>query len=180
MLWLSRPPYLRWIAIALAVAAAVWIEVRPVSTEQHPFADRDHAVGDPLSVRWEDVPAGVLEPVEPIGHAARPLRAGEPLLVSDVTDRPPAAPDGWWVVELELPFDAVVGAEIQLVTLPTPGVAPVTPIAGVVTSVRIADGTFGSGRPVGAVAVPPERAAEAAVAIAEDRISVLVRAPHRR
>ena len=176
MLWISRPPYVRWALISLLILVSLWLELRPESTVTHPFLTRDLIRGEPVesSVEWRDIAHGVLEPVPGTGFADRPLTAGQPLLRGDTTDVPMAVPPGWWLVDVAVPAEAAVGSQIQLVILPAPGHRPTPPIGGVVTGVRPAD--FEGDGLVGAVAFPPDRAATAAVAIAEKRVSVLLQA----
>jgi len=177
--WISRPPYARWTAIGLLIVVSLWFEVRPDSVVLHPFLVRDVAVGEPVeeAIRWEQIPSGTLTATRGTGFAARPLSVGEPLLASDTTALALTPPDGWWVVELDLPSDAVAGAAIQLVILPEPGTSPLPPVGGIIMSVREPDRGFGSGGLIGSVAVPPDQAATAAVAIANDRVSVLIQYP---
>ena len=179
MFWISRPPYLRWTAVGVLIVVTLWLEIRPDSTVFHPHLIRDVAVGEPIddAIRWEQIPAGALPHTSATGFAARPLVAGEPLLASDTTDMALAPPTGWWVVELDRPSDAVPGAAVQLVILPEPGISPVPPVGGVVMPVRQPQAGFGSGGVSGSVAVPPDRAATAAVAITNDRVSVLIQYP---
>lgn len=176
MLWIARPPYLRWTVIGLLVVVSLWLEIRPESSATHPFLTRDLAPGEPVenALEWRPVTAGMLEPVAGTGYADRRLTAGQPLVLGDTTDAPAAVPAGWWLVDVDVPAETAAGAQVQLVILPSPGSRPMPPIGGLVTGVRPAD--FADDGLIGSVALPPDRAATAAAAIAEERVSVLVRA----
>ena len=126
------------------------------------------------ALEWRDIALGVLEPVPGTGYADRRLTAGQPLLGGDTTDISTVVPPGWWLLDVVVPTEATAGTQIQLVILPSPGHRPIPPISGLVTGVRTAD-YEGDGL-IGSVAFPPDRAATAAVAIAEKRVSVLVQA----
>lgn len=179
MYWIARPPYLRWIIVAFVVLFSLWIELRPDPTTLHPFTEREIGRGAPVAaaIEWRLIPVGVLPPVEGLGFAAHELAAGEPILPSDLVAEPFLAPDGWWIVDVELPADTRIGSPVQLVIVPSVGDAIRAPIAGIVMSVRSSDGNFGSGLPSGSVAVAPEDAATAAVAIANKQVSVLIQYP---
>ena len=77
-------------------------------------------------------------------------------------------------MDVDLPAEATVGTRVQLVILPSPGHLPVPPVGGLVTGVR--GGPYEDDPLIGTVAFPPDRAATAAVAVAEKRVSVLVQA----
>lgn len=177
MLWIEKPPYWRWALVGLLVVTSLWLELRPDAAVDHPFLSRDVARGEAVeeSLVWRRVPEGVLERVEASGFAARPLVSGQPLLRGDAVPRPVTAPPDWWIVEVEVPTEAAAGGRVQLVVLPEPGSRPLTPIEGVVVQVRPAG--YEGGNPVASVAVPPESAATAAAAIAEQRVSALVQPP---
>ena len=176
MLWISRPPYVRWTLIGLVVLTSLWLELRPSPTVSHPFLSRDLERGQPVedAVEWRDIAPGVLEPVPGTGFADRRLSEGQPLLPGDTTDVSIEVPPGWWLVDVNVPSEATAGTRVQLVILPSPGHLPVPPIGGLVTGVR--SGPYEDEGLVGTVAFPPDRAATAAVAVAEDRVSVLVEA----
>lgn len=177
MLWIEKPPYWRWALVGLLVVTSLWLELRPDAAVDHPFLSRNVARGEAVeeSLVWRRVPEGVLETVEAFGFAARPLVSGQPLLRGDAVSRPVTAPPDWWIVEVEVPTEAAAGGRVQLVVLPEPGSRPLTPIEGVVVQVRPAG--YEGGNPVASVAVPPESAATAAAAIAEQRVSALVQPP---
>ena len=176
MLWIARPPYVRWTLIALVVLVSLWLELRPSPTVSHPFLSRDLPRGEPVedALEWRHVAPGVLEPVPGTGFANRRLVGGQPLLPGDTTDVPITVPTGWWLVDVDVPAEATAGTQVQLVILPSPGHRPVPPVAGLVTGVR--SGPYDGDGLIGTVALPPDRAATAAVAVAEKRVSVLVQA----
>ncbi|MCY3538611.1 MAG: hypothetical protein OXH10_01935 [bacterium] len=176
MLWLTRPPYLRWAMVGLLVVVSLWIEIRPTSQVSHPFIVHDLARGEPVegALEWRDIPEDVLEPVYGIGFADRDLPAGHPLLPGDTTDTPIEVPPGWWLLDVAVPADTTAGMTVQLVILPGLGDQPVAPIGGVVAGVRPSE--YANKGLIGSVAFPPDQAATAAVAIAEDQVSVLIEA----
>lgn len=176
MLWIARPPYVRWTLIALVVLVSLWLEIRPSPGVSHPFLSRDLARGERVedALEWRDIAPGVLEPVPGTGFASRSLLRGQPLLPGDTTDVPITVPPGWWLVDVAVPAEATAGTQVQLVILASPEHRPVPPIAGLVTGVR--SGPYGDDDLIGTVALPPDRAATAAVAVAEKRVSVLLQA----
>ena len=175
---MARPPYARWTFVGLLVLVSLWLELRPTTTVTHPFLTRDLIHGEPVesALEWRRIAEGVLEPVPGHGFADRRLTAGQPLLRGDTTDVSIVVPAGWWLVDVVVPAEAAVGMQVQLVILPSPGHRPVPPIGGLVTKVRPAD--YEADELIGSVALPPDRAATAAVAIAEKQVSVLLK-PHR-
>ena len=175
MYWLQRPPVARYIAAALVLLLAAWIELRPIPTVARPFTAIDITAGvslDDSVIEWRTVPAGALPTIEPTGVAAVPIPAGTPLTAAVMTDSIPRAPEGWWTMELEISPDASPGTELQLVVIPGPAEDPVSPIPAIVVRPGAAGQTFGSDVP-GLVAVPPDRASDAAIAAAGGRLSVL-------
>jgi len=176
VLWIARPPYVRWTLIAVLVLVSLWLELRPSPGVSHPFLSRDLARGEPVedALEWRDIAPGVLEPVPGTGFARRRLLGGQPLLPGDATDVPITVPVGWWLVDVAVPAEASAGTHVQLVILASPGHQPVPPIAGLVTGVR--SGPYEDDGLIGTVALPPDRAATAAVAVAEKRVSVLLQA----
>ena len=171
---MSRPPYARWTLVGLLVLVSLWLEIRPTPTVTHPFLNRDLARGELVeeALEWREIARGVLDPVPGTGFANRSLVAGQPLLVGDTVEVARRVPSGWWVLDLPVPSGASSGTRIQLVVLAEAGHQPVPPIGGIVTGVRPAE--YAGDGPVASVAFPPDLAATAAVAIAEDRVSVLV------
>ncbi len=174
MLWMSRPQYLRWILVGLLVLVSLWLEIRPTPTVSHPFLTRDLDRGEPVeeALEWREIAEGVLDSVPGTGFANRRLVGGQPLLPGDTVEVSLQVPPGWWLLDLPVPSDATVGGRISLVVRPEAGQQPAPPIGGIVTAVR--SGDYDGDAPIGAVAFPPDLAATAAVAIAEDRFSVLV------
>ena len=158
----------------MAVLVSLWLEIRPTPTVSHPFLNRELARGEPVedALEWREIASGVLDPVPGTGFASRRLVEGQPLLKGDTVEVALQVPPGWWILDLPVPSGATAGTLIQLVVLPAAGQQPVLPIGGIVTAVRPAE--YAGDGPVGSVAFPPDRASAAAVAIAEDRISVLV------
>ena len=96
------------------------------------------------------------------------------MLPSDTSLDRFVAPEGWWVVELELPADAEIGSSIQLVILPEVGLPAASPIPGYVVTIGSQGDRFGTAGQPGSVAFAPASAATAAVAIANNRVSVLI------
>jgi len=177
--WFRRPPYLRWVAAALLVAAAAWLDLRPDPTELRPFAAIDLPTGATIEaseIDWRLVPRGVLPPFDdPAGVVVRSVAAGEPLLPSSIaTDRVPA-PDGWWTMEVRLPKGAVPGQPVQLIVLPADPTGALQSVMGLVIVP-----TPGQQDPLaveelpGLIAVPGEKAILAAAAIADGRVSAIL------
>lgn len=171
MLWLARPPYLRWLGAALLVAVALYTELRPSRSEPHPFTRQAVAAGSELGVEDVEsrlVPAGLLPPVSLPAVAARDIPPGLPLLPTDLGSEA-SPPQGWWALEVEVPPGTRSGDSVQLVVAEGPGEL----IPGTVVRITRADDPFeGTSRAL--VAVPPEGAALAARAVAESRVVVLV------
>jgi len=118
VLWLGRPPYLRWIAAASLVLAAFAWDVSKRATEPFPFAARDMARGQVLTsddVEWRPVPVGSLSLPDLTGASASILiRSGDPIVPSLVAVTPPIPPDSW-AVPVPLPLGAGVGMSVRLV-----------------------------------------------------------------
>lgn len=165
MFWLSRPPYARWALAGLILTVGLVVELRGEPTVPHPFVTELIPVGeviDESKVRWEDVPAGLLEPVHLPATATRKILPGEPVPVSEGTTDA-GVPDGWWAMEVTLPAGTRPGMAVRLVT-------PVTTTEGVVVSTR--EGDFGEQS--GLVAVPGSNADAIAVAALDSSLVVLV------
>ena len=162
------------------VLVSLWLELRPSPTVSHPFLSRDLARGESIeeALEWREISPGVLEPVPGTGFADRRLVGGHPLLPGDTTDVSIGVPPGWWLVDVDVPAEATAGTHVQLVILPSPGLQPTPPIGGLITGVRA--GAYDDESLIGTVALPPDRAATAAVAVAEERVSVLVKAYSER
>jgi hypothetical protein len=171
VLWLTRPPYLRWAAAVLLLLLAAWSELSPSPTTTLTFLRVDVAAGTSLDeshVVRRPVPAVDITTVEPTGIAAVDLRAGEPLLASLVTDV--AVPPGWNVIEAPVPAHAVPGATATAVILAEDS-APIEFPAVVVAS----SGADPFGQGSGSLAVSAEWTATAAAAVAEGRLVIGVR-----
>jgi len=166
MYWLSRPPYWRWTAAIVIVVAALYLDLSGPPTEPYPFTAQPVAAGDPISIEWRRVPAGLLPPPEALPETAdRALAAGTPLVPGVVIGRS-RVPDGWWALDADLPDSAAPGRPV-LVAIHDGGPA----VTGVVLEAAGA-GSFGSVTP-GVIAVPPDHAAAVAAALAQSRASVL-------
>jgi hypothetical protein len=169
VIWLQSPPWARWIASALIATAAIWVEVRPDPTVDHPFAVEDIAPGtvvDETNTENRPVPAGTFAPIDPGSTARVLIPAGDPILSTTIGKESEVVPPGWWVIEVAVPRSAVAGDPARLVLLDTGEV-----VDGVVV-IPALDVPLGSGR--GMVAVGPEPAAEAARAAAEGRVAVMI------
>ena len=173
--WLQRPPIARYIAAGLLVSFAAWVELRPIATVERPFVSVDVAAGTVLDdsvVEWREVPPGALPAIQPRGVAAISIPAGTPLTEAVVVQAGPGLPEGWWTMELMLSPDTSPGTDLQLVVIPGPGEDPVPPIPAIVVRPGSTPESFGTNRP-GLVAVPPDRATDAAIAAAGGRLTVL-------
>lgn len=171
MYWLAPPSTRRWVAAGLIVAAAIVWDLWPEPVVLHPHAATDLAAGtvlEPGDVDLRSIPVGVVPPVDPVGVLAVAVAAGEPLVPSHLTTTLP--PDGWWVIDVDLPPDAVVGQEVRL-GVPGVGDAAAALYPGVVTR------SGGVGAEPGSVAVPEDVAGPVAAASTSGRIVVLLGAP---
>ena len=170
MLWLSRPPFLRWLAAAAVIAIAAWSEFAPQPVSEIAVLNRDIAAGTPLTDEMVDVrrmPDPGFSTVEPHGIAATSLRAGDPLIASMLTEI--AVPSGWVALDAELPSGARPGAQATGVILAAEaGQATETFPAVIVEASN--DDAFGTG--TGTVAVPPEWIAAAGAAAAGGRLVI--------
>ena len=89
MLWLQTPPWGRWIAAGLVVLGAVWVELRPDPSVEHPFATEAIVAGTEIgdwNTKPQRVPAGMLEPVTVGGVALTDIAPGDPILASSIGD----------------------------------------------------------------------------------------------
>lgn len=158
----------------MVLLVAAWIELRPAPMVDHPFAATDLPPGSVLdgsALEWRPVPAGALPPVTPHGVTSVAIPAGTPLVAALIRAERPPIPEGWWTMQLEFSPDLVPGMALQLVVIPGPGDDPQPPIPAVVVASPAAE-SFSRTTP-GLVAVPPEAAADAAVAASAGRIAVL-------
>jgi hypothetical protein len=172
MFLLARPPVMRWVAATGLVLAAMWLDLRPPSVTEHPFLLADVGVDQTIDgsmVEMRTVLVGTFDHVELPMSAPRPMMAGEPVVAGAESAPPPAVPEGWLVVELSVPASASPGADVVVVIADT-GSEPVL-VSGVVLETGIVD-DFGDA--VAACAFAPEEAAMVAVAVSEQRASVLV------
>ncbi len=173
MFLLSKPPVLRWVAATILVVIALWADLRPSATVEHPVAVAEIPAGDEVTVgqvRMIDVPAGLLEPVELPFVAGRRIGPGDPILATDMSVDEVAPPQGWLLVELAVPDGAKPGSPVvAIVSGMDPD--PATRHDGVVVSVGVDDGFGGE---LAGCAFPADDAAIVAVAAADNRISVLI------
>jgi hypothetical protein len=174
MFLLARPPVLRWVLAVGLVLVALWADLRPDATVEHPFARSDLPVGAEITrteVDMVEIPTGILESVELPLVLGRPVVAGEPILRSSSSPDEVTMPDGWLQVELAVPVGAHPGSTVVVVaTAPAEGDAPDSYEGLVVSSGG--DGDFGAR--IATCAFPPEQATEVAVAASQNRISVLI------
>lgn len=167
MYWFRRPPYLRWAGAATLVVIALALELRPTVT--HPYTTAAVAAGESFeAVEWREVPAGVLPATDLAGVATRDVGPGEPVVPRDVTTAA-ASPEGWWALALELPGTFPPGTAAKLVT-DSGALVPALILASADSD------PLGGITPAGLVAVPEERAAEVATAVARREVTVLVEA----
>lgn len=173
MYWFVDPPYLRYAAAVAVVLVALWFDLRPEPTEPRWMAREPIPAGTHLTVdlfEEIDLPPGLLPRIEPDGVAAMPIAEGEPLLPGHVLAV--HAPDGWWVVSLEIPSHLPTGADLRVVLLSDdPTVSP-EPVPGIVVGPAMDDG-FSFGDPVGSVAIPGDRVEAVAAASARGRVVVV-------
>jgi hypothetical protein len=169
VLWLHRPPYLRWIAAALLVLGAAALDLTQRATEPYPFVASPIERGRPIDgdvITWRDVPVGLLSAPSLEGAvASRRLEPGEPVLLSSLgsaTDVPP----NWWSVPMVLPDGVAAGAVIRVVT-----VDPPLTVDGIVVSVSTGS-AFAAGNS-GLVAVPEAASSVVAAAAIEGTATVL-------
>lgn len=169
MIWLQRPPWAKWIAVALVTAIALWLEIRPDPTTEHPFAVVDIAIGEVIgdhNTEMRTLPAGLFEAPEADAHALVEIPAGTPVLAAQTGPNQLVMPRGWWVVALNVPVEAEIGDQVRVI-LVDEGRA----VEGVVSAVGSPEGFDVS---TGGVAIPPEQASDVAVAAANGRVAVLV------
>jgi len=169
VLWLGRPPYLRWfVAAVLIVAAFVW-DISERVTEPFPFAatdlDRGQAI-TPEDVEWRQVPVGSFTPPPLDGATATTaIASGDPIVTSLLSWVPPLPLDSW-AVPVSLPVGAGQGTAVNLVF------ADGTDVPGVIIQPATED-TFGFNTD-GLVAVQGAAANAVALAAANGDLVVLV------
>lgn len=170
MFWLTRPPYLRWVAAAAVVLAALLWDLRDRAESPYPFAASVIAAGTPITdsmVEWRNLPKGAIAlPDLSSPVAARDLPAGEPIVPSAVSETT-VIPDGWWSVPVPLSTGAVAGTPVRLIDTAS-GVAS----DGIVVAAGTDD--LMSLDTSGMVAVPPEAATAVAIAAREGSLVVLL------
>lgn len=117
MVWLLRPPYLRYAAAALIILGALYLDLRPAPEVDHPFLTTGVPAGamiGPADVEWRSIPSGTLPAVEPAGVAVADLPAGTPL-VAALLMTAPSIPDGWFALEIPVPDLATPGSPVRIV-----------------------------------------------------------------
>ena len=168
--WLTRPPYLRWVAAAAIVIGAFAWDLHGEATIAYPFAARPIPAGAAMSdadIEWRDLPAGVLalpDLSDPV--TSRDVAAGEPIVSSAIGGTSPV-PEGWWSVPVALPATAPPGARARLVAT-----TPPVETDGIVISAPGND--LLSYSEMGMVAVPPGAATAVAIAAREGTLIVLL------
>lgn len=175
MLWLSRPPYLRWVGAGVLAVLAIYGRLAPTPTELRPFAIRAIAPGEEVTgdaVDWRPVPAGLLPEVDLPAVSAEAIRPDEPILPSDLGEVV-SAPSDWWAVEVGIPPGTTPGTTVRLVASDPAGATAVVP--GTVMAITGTPDGFDD-RVKALVAVPPDGVAVVSVAAAEQRLTVAVAA----
>lgn len=177
MLWLERPPLVRWTAAACLVAVSAWFEFGPPPSSTMTFLAVDVTAGTPLTEsvveRRPAVGAGFAT-AEPTGVAIADLDAGDPLIASMIAKV--SVPDGWLVIGVPLPHYALPGMSATAIILPDePREAPI-PVPALVVEVGSTDPFGGE---TGALALPPEWLGEAAAAVGGGRLVIGVDASAR-
>lgn len=169
MLWFEPFPWGRWILVGLLAVVAMYVELRPDSNVDMPFATVDIAPGsvvDEANSEMRKVPPDLFPGGAPGDVARELILAGEPVLASDVSEENEAVPPGWWVVGVTFPEGVVTGDQVRLVLLDTGA-----EVDGVVAHPG-SDDPFAAAD--GGVAVPPGSSAEVALAAANGRLAVLI------
>ena len=169
MLWFQPFPWGRWALVVLIAAIAAYVEFRPDSNVEFPFALVEISPGDAIdatNTEFRRIPAGLMEGARPGDVASRTIPAGWPVMASAVGGHGETVPTGWWVVGVTLPDGAQVGDEVKVVLLDT-GVE----VEGVVAYPG-SDDPFAAAD--GGVAVAASTAADVAMASANGRLAVLV------
>jgi hypothetical protein len=172
VIWLQTPSWGRWAAAIAIAAVSLWIEFRPETMTQHPFAVAEIAAGDTVdetNTEGRLVPVGTFAAID-LGQVARvAIREGDPVLASQLGDDGEVAPAGWWSLEMPLPLGARPGDAARIVLLDRDVVADAIVIEDP------GEDPLGSG--TGLVAVEEERAAEVARAAGEGRAVVMIAPP---
>jgi hypothetical protein len=150
------------------VLGALWLELRPLTTVEHPFSTVQISRGDPIgsdNTELRAVPSGLLQPLPAGAVASRTIAEGQPVLVADIEEQG-VLPPGWWVVSLEVPAMGRPGDRVRVVVVDTGLVAE-----GVIVSAPTLDSMGGT---PGAVALPSDQAAEVAAAALQARVAVMI------
>jgi len=169
MFWLQSPPWGRWILAALIAVFALWMEMRPAATVDHPFVTQHIARGDtisPANTETRPVPLGLFDPIPKGATARSEIPVGAPVLIRDIGETSDGIPDGWWIVTLDVPPSARSGDRVRVVVVDSGQV-----IEGFVATVGNPDPFVMGG---GSVAIPGEDAAAVAAASMNGRVVVLV------
>lgn len=169
MLWFQPMPWGRWALAILIALVAAYIEFRPDSTIESPFATTTVSPGDIIdetNTELRRVPAGLLETARVGDVATRSILPGSPIMATDVGEHDRTVPPGWWVIGVTLPDGAEVGDDVRLVLLDSGSEVP-----GVVAHPG-SDDPFAAAD--GGVAVPPGSSSEVAMAAANGRLAVLI------
>jgi hypothetical protein len=169
MLWFEPLPWGRWALVVLVAAIAVYVELGPDPTVDHPFATVSITPGDVIdttNTEMRAVPADLFLPIETGSVVRRPIDVGDPVLATDVGESDSMVPQGWWVVGVTLPDGARAGDRVRLVLLDTG-----EEIDGVIAYPG-SDDPFDAAD--GGVAVPSAASANVALAAAEARLAVLI------
>ncbi|MCL1597869.1 MAG: SAF domain-containing protein [Actinomycetia bacterium] len=169
MLWLARPPYLRWFAAGAILVAALSWDLSKRQTEPYPFASQTITRGEHLNdgnVEWRDMPAGLFPILDLADASARvDIVDGTPIFEA-VVSRSAPLPSGWWSIPIDLPVGTPEGSAVRV--LAPDGQA----ITGIIVRPAMRD-TFGSVE-AGAVAFPPQHADTVARMVAGGGLVVLV------
>lgn len=169
MLWLARPPYLRWFAAGAIILAALSWDLSKRQTEPHPFASQTITRGEPLTddnVMWRDVSIGAF-PIPDLNDASAGIDIIKGAPISEtVVSRTAPLPAGWWSVPIELPAGTPGGVAVRV--LAPDGQA----ITGIVIRPPVRD-TFGSIEK-GTVGFPAGYAEAVAMLAASGNLVVLV------
>ncbi len=169
MMWLSSPPWGRWILVVVVALGVIYLEVRPEPTVQHPFATRAILAGETITTdntELRSVPIGLFETIPGSSTAARLIPSGSPVLTHDVGDKSDPIPSGWWVVSLDVPRSAREGDRVRVVVVDSGLV-----VEGYVAAAPDPDPFSHLG---GGIAIPGEHAATIAGAAVDGRVVVLI------
>lgn len=173
MHWFAPPPWIRWLLSMVLVIAAFAVEVAGPRTTGHWFAISDIEAGTQLRpdlFRSVQIPSGLLPGAQPAGFALADIKAGDPLIASQVTQEQTRAPDGWWAIELSVPGHVRPGQNVLLVLLSTDQTTIVT---GMTLTVETRSDAFGGASALATIAIPAEAAADVAVASEAGKVTVL-------